>query len=403
MKCAKTYNCRDLFPGAIVYYTINGDTRIKLRGKINSIKNHRYDSSVYDKTDGASKATYDCQMTGVRMSCAVLEDLFFRKREYPNVGITLFYHTNLIERINCVVVCLENDGRKKFFMIVPCRESMSSVYIHLIDDLDETLAMADEMVANNAKLENFKSLEGIAKFFGTDTVEEVVYVHTMQQKYVKYYGHPLKLHWRPLPNMTDNPEINTYPEDWYEAWNNANSVAYLGLKYAYKFYLKDGEVMAIFPITNDVLNNFFSIPMGVDKDAFIRDLEYEYYGDIVDKYPEIRPRLNDTVRVVCGGTLEAYPFLSYNITAFRHRDAPVPQYKNSLCVTFSIDGESVNRFCKQIKTAFAMPKDQLPEYSFFHRNYGKTNFKDVEGDCGTCQWTENCRLLKCAKPCQKTN
>ena len=187
MKYAKKYNSRDLFPGAIVYYTINGDTRIKLRGKINSIKNHRYDSSVYDKTDGASKATYDCQMTGVRVSCGVLEDLFFHKREYPNVGITLFYHTNLIYRINCVVVCLENDGRKKFFMIVPCRESMSSLYINLIDDLDETLAIADEMVANNAKLENFKSLEGIAKFFGTETVEEVVYIHTMQQKYVKYY------------------------------------------------------------------------------------------------------------------------------------------------------------------------------------------------------------------------
>ena len=98
----------------------------------------------------------------------------------------MYYHTNMIDRINCVVVCLENDGRKKFLMIVTCRESMSSLYIHLIDDLDETLAIADEMVANNAKLENFKSLEGIAKFFGTDTVEEVVYVHTMQKKYVKY-------------------------------------------------------------------------------------------------------------------------------------------------------------------------------------------------------------------------
>ena len=163
-----------MFPGAIVYYVVTGDTKKKLRGKIKAIKNHSYDSVVYDKTDYDSNAKYDCQMTGVRVSCDVLEDLFFRKKEYPNAGITLYYHTNLMERINCVVVCLENNGRKQFFMIVPCKESMTTTYIHLINDIDETLALGDVLVANNAKLDNFTTLGGIAKYFGTETVEEVV-------------------------------------------------------------------------------------------------------------------------------------------------------------------------------------------------------------------------------------
>lgn len=384
MKYAKQNRNGDFFSGAIVYYVVNGDKRIKLRGKIKSIKNHCYKSTVYDKTDYDTNAKYDCEMTGVRVSCGVLEDLFFRKEEYPNLRMILFYHTNLMERINCVVVCLENNGRKKFFMIVPCKESMTTTYIHLINDLDKTLALADGIVANNAKLDNLKSLEGIAQFFGTKTVEEVVYVHNMQTKCTKYYGHPLKLHWRPLPKMEDNPEVNIYPEDWFEAWNNTNSIACLGLKYAYNFYRKNGEMMAVFPITKEVLDVFFSIPQGADKDAFLADIEYECFNDILDKYPEIIPRLNDTVRLVSGSYHEDYTILNYYITYPMVREAAIPQYKNSLHVKFQVDEDSVSRICKQFAATFKLPKEQLPEYSFFYKHYDDDAFSEMAGDCNIC-------------------
>ena len=394
MNYAKTYKSKEMFPGAIVYYVVTGDTKKKLRGKIKAIKNHSYDSVVYDKTDYDSNAKYDCQMTGVRVSCDVLEDLFFRKKEYPNAGITLYYHTNLMERINCVVVCLENNGRKQFFMIVPCKESMTTTYIHLINDIDETLALGDVLVANNAKLDNFTTLGGIAKYFGTETVEEVVYVHTMQSKCTKYYGHPLKLHWRPLPNMEDNPKVNIYPEDWFEAWNNADSIACLGLKYAYNFYRKDGEMMAVFPITKEVLDVFFSIPQGADKEAFLADIEYECFNDILDKYPEIIPRINDTVRLVSGSYHEDYTILNYYITYPMVREAAIPQYKNSLHVKFQVDEDSVSRICKQFSEIFKLPKEQLPEYSFFYRNYNCVTLIGMEGDCENCPNKDDCRLIK---------
>ena len=381
MKYAKQNKSGDFFPGAIVYYVVNGDKRIKLRGKIKSIKNHCYDSTVYDKMDGESEATYDCQMTGVRVSCGVLEDLFFRKEEYPNLRMILFYHTNLMERINCVVVCLENNGRKQFFMFVPCKESMIKLYIHHINDLNGTLTWANAMIVNDERLNNFEALKSIAEYFGTKTVEEVVYVHNIQTKYTKHCGHPLKLHWRPLPNMEGNPKFNQYPEDWYEAWNNADGVACLEMKHVYLFSVDEAKDMtAVYPITKEVMEYFFSIPLGVDKDAFLSDLEYEYFDDIVDKYPEIIARINDTVRFIIGSSHEDYSILGFDFTFVRNREIFIPQYKNLLFVTFQLDEEAWPRFNKQVKTIFNLPKEQLPEQSFFYNNYDYVDFRRTEGD-----------------------
>ena len=153
-------------------------------------------------------------------------------------------------------------------------------------------------------------------------------------------------------------------------------------------------MMAVFPITKEVLDVFFSIPQGADKDAFLYDIEYECFNDILDKYPEIIPRLNDTVRLVSGSYHEDYTILNYYITYPMVREAAIPQYKNSLHVKFQVDGDSVSRICKQFAATFKLPKEQLPEYSFFYRNYNCVTLIGMEGDCENCPNKDECRLIK---------
>ena len=45
-----------------------------------------------------------------------------------------------------------------------------------------------------------------------------------------------------------------------------------------------------------------------------------------------------------------------------------------------------------------LPKEQLPEYSFFYRNYNCVTLIGMEGDCENCPNKDECRLIRKINP-----
>lgn len=357
---------KEFFPGAMIYYTI-GESNEKYRAKITEISHCKYKTDMYDDvSELAGKDLSSCMM-GVRITGKVLEDLFFRKLYSQRLGIGVYYHTNLMDQVNCVIVSLERNERTSYYLFVPGVNVRHDGLVEFLKTMGVFFQASYDSDKKGEMPNDEQLMLGFKITFDTDYYEKVSYVHSMQKACVKRLKHKLELSWRPLPNILDNPELNQYPEDWNDAWNavaqSHDIHAHIGLKYALTIGKFDNGLQIIMPVNRYTLEQFFSFPAIMDLPEFEDKVKFEYIEHYEDNYPQVIPRYNDYIDIIGVDDTLTLKYKDHLICPVSHPN--VPAYMNVLVLDMECEEDSWGKIHEMILKTIDLPESDIPEHSIF--------------------------------------
>lgn len=402
MKTSASYN-KEYFPGAVVYFTLNGDRTKKYRAKITDITHHKYSTDMYDNVEDKAGTTMDSCMMPVRVTGKSLQDLFFLEVYSEECGVWLYYHLNISNHVNCVVASFKDkDDRQVYHLFVPSRRVRNDSAIYFFSNMNNMYTAMKARVRQSGKMDEDTIIKAVCKLVDTNYSEKVTFVHVMQKSCAKFLGKRLELSWKPLPDILQNPELNQYPEDWEVAWkmqmqNGEGLHGDLGLKYALNIGVHEDKMQLIMPINEHTLRTFFSFPNKMDISKFEEDVKMDYVELYEDNYPQVLQRMNQIIDIVGVKDTLSLKLDEYIIRPLNRNPMNIPTYMNVMIVEMFASEKDVDKMFDMCCDILELPEEEIPENSIFRNPSFVKNIEDQqieESQANYPNWTSRAMEIK---------